>query len=92
MRIMSNTRVITAQSIITNWNKSLYVTIGTSSFQRLGSWHNRPIGSPGKYIILSRCISFMYKEIYTLHIVISIGMMYINDTKRRKEHCYEKVF
>ena len=55
MRIKSTTRVITAQSIITNWNKSLYVTIGTSSFQRLGSWHNRPIGSPGKYIILSRC-------------------------------------
>ena len=47
-------RVITAQSIITNWNKSLYVTIGTSSFLNLGSWHNRPFSSLGKYIILSK--------------------------------------
>lgn len=36
------TRVITAQSIITKVNKSLYVTIGTSSFQVLGSWHIAP--------------------------------------------------
>ena len=30
MRFSKTTRVETAQSIITNWNKSAYVTIGTS--------------------------------------------------------------
>ena len=47
------TRVITAQSIITKVNKSLYVTIGTSSLQSIRQLAYRPFGSLGKYIILS---------------------------------------
>ena len=47
------TRVITAQSIITNVNKSLYVTIAPAPFLSSGGWRNRPFGSLGKHIILS---------------------------------------
>ncbi len=44
---------MTAQSIITKSNKSAYVTIGTNSLLFVsGSWHNRPFGSLGKYIIV----------------------------------------
>lgn len=47
--------VITAQSIITNVNKSKYVTIGTSSFREdVRQLANRPFGSLGKHIILSK--------------------------------------
>jgi len=43
---------MTAQSIITNANKSLYVTIGTSSFQKIQQPTYRPFSSLGKYIQL----------------------------------------
>lgn len=54
-------RVITAQSIITNVNKSAYVTIGTSSFQNIQQPTYHPFGSPDKHIILS-----MYKVLELL--------------------------
>lgn len=47
---MCLTRVITAQSIITNVNKSEYVIITPAPFQLSSDWY-RPSGSPVKYII-----------------------------------------
>ena len=53
MRIVI-TSVTTAQSIITNWNKSAYVTIGTSSFLFASpALTQPPFGSPGKPIKLA---------------------------------------
>ena len=40
------TRVITAQSIITKENKSLYVTIGTSPFQKISAADISPLRLP----------------------------------------------
>ena len=57
------TRVITAQSIITKVNKSLYVTIGTSSLPNVRQLEYRPFGSPGKHIILSLCYFSVYRLI-----------------------------
>ena len=57
LRDMKITRVITAQSIVTNWNKSGNVTIRISPFrlilQRLAYY---PISSLIKHIILSKSI------------------------------------
>lgn len=77
MCLMCNTRVTTAQSIITKVNKSLYVIIGTSPFRNTRRLTYRPFGSLGKYIMLSRfrdvhviifllfyVYSFLYSAIY----------------------------
>lgn len=52
MRVSEKTSVITAQSIITNVNRSLYVTIGTSSLLSKSPVADvAPFGSLGKVII-----------------------------------------
>lgn len=54
--ISVTTRVMTVQIIITNVNKSPYVTIRPTPFIKSSGWYNRPFGSPVKHIILSKCI------------------------------------
>lgn len=54
MRVSEKTSVITAQSIITNVNRSLYVTIGTSSLlSKSPAADVAPFGSLGKVIIFN---------------------------------------
>lgn len=59
--VIVTTSVITAQSIITKVNKSLYVTIGTSSLLLMsGNWHIAPFGSLSKHIIKTSI--YIFKE------------------------------
>lgn len=71
--MIANTRVITAQSIITNVNKSEYVTIGISSFRKIQKPANRPFGSPGKYIIFSLCYFLLFFTNSTKFLISSIS-------------------
>lgn len=64
------TRVTTAQSIITKVNKSLYVTICTSSFHSVRQLAHRPLGPLGKYIIM---VSLLY---------INLTQIFTNENKR----------
>ena len=66
------TRVITAQSIITNVKSSPYVTIGISPFHKTRRLAYRPFGSLGKRIMFSLCI-FVLQKLFMWFIIYLTG-------------------